>query len=471
MPGDKFPRPVVTTWDAFDTLIARHVPDPLIAAKLTQQKLGVGDFLDRRLAAQAALDKLGKPYVLSAIYRQMIDAGMDPALARRGETLETLHEHRQMFPIARNVQRVDPHDLIVSDMYLAPEAIETFLHDACDLHMLRPIVRSNWGKATGTIWPHLQRHYVVRRHVGDNPVSDVAVPQRFGIACELVEDSKPTAWERKLGGMGLSQLALLQREVRLRSIPMAANAFHDAAVGPYLTLLAAFAVFLRARHGAETDYVFLSRSADDARRVFAALFPDARARSLDISRRLAFDPDTAALLAGKLGPDSLAIDICGTGRSFFAATEDRATANRGLQLLVFLSRLVRPENAQTTEARRRDGRLTHVCALDAGSTMVLEQMFQSHYPPVGRLAEDVASGGLVRRYGESEYDREELALLAWKSATLTQFLRVVRNRGFDPRAIRQPVAVIETAIRQILAMPQIARCFASFVAREKFDET
>ncbi len=97
-------------------------------------------------------------------------------------------------------------------MYLAPETIAGFLFDICDLHTPLPIIRSNWGKHTGTIWPVVLASYVIRRHVGDNPSSDVKVPSGFGIACELVQDSQPTAWEMKLQELALRQLALIQRE-------------------------------------------------------------------------------------------------------------------------------------------------------------------------------------------------------------------------------------------------------------------
>jgi len=464
-----FPKPIVITWDAFDTLIARHVPDPLIAIKLTQAELGMDDFLARRLAAQQALDRIGKPYVLADIYRRMSEDGLRPDLANRAADAETLAERRQMIPIARNVERVEPQDIVVSDMYLAPETLELFLQLACDLHTLRPIVRSNWGKNSGTIWPQILRRYVVRRHVGDNPVADAAVPQRFGIACELVQDAKPSAWERMLSDKGMPKLALLQREVRLRSIRSDAGAFHEAVVGPYLTLLVAHATFLLRQYGPDTDFVFLSRSADEARRVFSGLFPHAMARSLDLSRRLAGDPSVADFLARNLGPRSLAVDMVGTGRSFFGFAKGRSGCGRGLHLLVFLSTLLDAEDIRSAAQRRAEGRLAYICDLKGGVHRHLEHLFQAHYPPVGGIGEDAASGGLVRSYSASEYDRAESRLLGWKSAVVSSFLRVAQDRGFAPDVIPKPIDAISAAVTSIMKMPEIARHFSSFPARERFD--
>src|SRR4051794_19963469 len=310
------PRPIVTSWDVFDTLLARFTPDPCSVFQLVEAQRNAAGFVTRRLDAQAALDRIGWPDVLHDIYRQMVSDGLPQAEAQILLRHEVETERRLLLPIRRNVARVEPADLIISDMYLPPEIIAGFLFETCDLHVHQPLIRSNWGKHTGTIWPPILASYVIRRHVGDNPHADGKVPSGFGIDCELVQDAQLTAWEAKLRDLGLAHLALVQREVRLRCIPPDPTAFHAATVRPYFSLLVCFALFLLHRFGATAEFAFLSRSADELARVFAALFPEVRACTLDLSRRLVSDPQLDPVFTGTLTPATVVVDMVGTGRSF-----------------------------------------------------------------------------------------------------------------------------------------------------------
>ena len=465
------PKPIVTSWDVFDTLVARFTPNPHAVFQLIEAERNAPGFVARRMDAQAALDRAGQPYVLHDIYRRMAAGGLPIAEARALLRHEVETERSLLFPIRRNVARVEPPDLIISDMYLAPETIAGFLFDICDLHTHLPIVRSNWGKHTGTIWPLVLGSYVIRRHVGDNPASDVKVPASFGIACELVQDSQPTAWEAKLQELGLRQLALIQREVRLRCIPPDATPFHAATIGPYASLLICFSLHLRHRFGTDAEFAFLSRSADELARVFAGLFPETPTRSLDISRRLTLDAKLDPIFTAGITPATVVVDMVGTGRSFFRFAERNGGPGRALILFAFLELLLNPAERAVAERRAAEGRLDHVCRIGGGGLTHwrLEHLLQSHYPPVSLVALDPRSGGAVRRFGATELDQTEARLVGWKSASVTELVRTIRRRGLADPGPAPVVAVMEQAMRTIMADEAITAPFTSFLAREKMD--
>jgi hypothetical protein len=465
------PKPIVTSWDVFDTLLARFTPNPNAVFQLIEAQRNAPGFVTRRLDAQAALDRIGRPYVLHDIYRRMAADGLPEAKARALLRHEVETERSLLFPIRRNTLRVEAPDLIISDMYLPPELIAGFLFDAGELHTHLPIIRSNWGKHTGTIWPLVLAAYVIRRHVGDNPASDLRVPSGFGIDCELVQDSHFTPWETRLQELGLVHLALIQREVRLRCIPPDATAFHAAAVGPYLTVLVCFAQHLTHRFGAGAEFAFLSRSADEPARVFAGLFPEFPVRSLDISRRLTSAADLDPVFAAGITPATVVVDMVGTGRSFFRFGERNGSPGRSLILFAFLDLLLNPAERAQAERRMEEGRFDHVCRITGGGLAHwrLEHLLQAHYPPVSFVALDSHSGGVVRRFGAAEMDQNEARLVGWKSAAVTELVRTLRRRGLADPGAGVVVTAMEQALRAILEDEAITAPFTSFLAREKMD--
>ena len=67
---------LVTTWDLFDTLVARFHMDPVHAFAMVDAKFPGHDFIRRRTSAQQSLDAVGAPYVIHDIYRQMVADGL-----------------------------------------------------------------------------------------------------------------------------------------------------------------------------------------------------------------------------------------------------------------------------------------------------------------------------------------------------------------------------------------------------------
>lgn len=134
----------------------------------------------------------------------------DTLIARRGpEGVTELDEMQNVFPIAEMMARVKPEDIIVSDMRFPESSLRKF----CGLP--NRIFVSDHGKLDGTMWPKVLDEYQIMRHYGDNPVSDYQSPVRFGIPAELVSIADKTDVEAQLYNMGFPQLAMVMREARL----------------------------------------------------------------------------------------------------------------------------------------------------------------------------------------------------------------------------------------------------------------
>ena len=135
----------------------------------------------------------------------------DTLLARRS-VKDVRHETDNVFPIAENVAKVRPDDILVSDY-----------DDAALLRKLIPSITglrnrlmvTTDGKLTGRIWSTL-RSLGVTEHCGDDPHSDVVSPQAHGIRGILSTLTRLTAAEQSLSDGGLVALARCAREARLR---------------------------------------------------------------------------------------------------------------------------------------------------------------------------------------------------------------------------------------------------------------
>jgi len=463
------PKPIVNSWDVFDTLLARFIDAGSIFATV-EARHGAGSFVERRLAAQAELDKIGKPYVIYAIYDVMVQQGLSREMARRFLHDEITIERENLIPIRRNVMGVRPTDLIVSDMYLPPELISSLLFDVCEMQAHLPIVGSNWGKHTGTIWPELLKHYVIRRHVGDNPKSDRDVPSKFGIACELVDDSAPTGWEKTLHELGLDHLARLQREARLRSIPPGATALHELICGPYLSLLAGYAIHLVRKFGQDARFGFLSRDSDDLSRIFRTMFPSVAAFNIDLSRRLTRNATLDAFFTSRIDQATVLVDVLSTGRSFFNFAARTGANFRTFTTLLFLERLLNADEKRVADERRQSGKLDYFAV--AGSDVPhypLECLLQSHYPPVSHVVHDTHSGGVIKTFGGQELSQDEQDIILWKSDVVAEFCRAIPRRGMALPTQAQLVPLIEKSLNAIISSAEVPRRFPSFLAREKFN--
>ncbi len=116
----------------------------------------------------------------------------------------------ELFPIAANVAKVRPGDVIVSD-YFDPEGARKALQVA---QLDNELIVTPNGKYSGSVWPELIKHGVFS-HTGDNIESDVRRPVQFGLTSTLATESKFTANEEFLRQRGFGGVAGAMREARL----------------------------------------------------------------------------------------------------------------------------------------------------------------------------------------------------------------------------------------------------------------
>ena len=456
-----FLKPLVNSWDVFDTLLTRFVLEPTQVFGFIDQRHPGQNFARRRMEAQAALDRIGSPYVIYDIYRQMTEAGLATEVAARLLAEEIATEKMLMLPVRAAVERVFPNDLIVSDMYLPGEVISAMLAEVCNLHCALPVIRSNWGKATGTIWPKILEHYVIRTHHGDNTAADGTMPRQFGISTVLLRDVALNEWEKTLLRLGLGQLALIQRESRLRSLRHNAGTYEKLAAGPYLGLLLGYCGHLAQRFGESAAFAFLSRDCDDLSRIFHTTFPSIRFCNIDLSRRLIRNPENDVTFAEALPAACVLVDGVSTGRSVSALLGRLGRSGQAFHALLFLDHLLEtaPPVAPSSVFKSSDFGNRHY---------PLELLLQSPYPPVTAITGDPPSGGLIKNFGQPELTAAELQVIGAKCETVTEFISSLRLRGLPRLTEAQNRGLMEAGLEAILKADLEPLSFPSFAAREMF---
>lgn len=189
---------VVRSFDVFDTLIARSVSHPTDIFRIVQQRLGLPqDYATLRQVAEAqspanesrweaTFDLLQRHYGWDDTQRSAAQAG------------EIQAEHDVLIPVTRNLARVRPNDLIISDMYLPYPVIHSLLR-AAGLSSRFYLFVSVSGKHEGTAWRQLlSQDWHITHHLGDNYHSDVVQARAAGIFAEHTAETAPTPAETAL---------------------------------------------------------------------------------------------------------------------------------------------------------------------------------------------------------------------------------------------------------------------------------
>jgi hypothetical protein len=163
---------IMTSWDCFDTLIARKFIHPFSIFHQVAKKIGDASFVDKRIEAGY------NTHTYKEIYDKL---KYDPQIE-----LDT--ELENCYPIVSNINSVKDKDIIVSDMYLPKEFIRQML-TKCGLNKDIHIIVSLDGKHTGKVWQTIDSRYI-EYHIGDNIHSDYSMPQKYKIKTKLYNDSK-----------------------------------------------------------------------------------------------------------------------------------------------------------------------------------------------------------------------------------------------------------------------------------------
>lgn len=464
-------KPAINTWDLFDTLVARFLVEPHHVLRLVEQRSGVSGFAQARQQAQRILDGRGQPYTLHQIYRCMEQhLGVSPELGCSLIAMELAVEMDQLIPVRRQIDRVAPDDLVVSDMYLSADQVQDIMRRVCGLHACRPPVVGNWGKARGSVWTHLAAEYLIRRHHGDHPVSDREIPGRFEIPTEMIGDAGLTGWERQLDGAGQSHLACVVREVRLRTLPLQAGSFHETVVGPYMTLVLCAALYLRqlALDGPRRKLIFVSRDCCHVSHVFRTICPAVESEQLDLTRGLLQSGAADAPFASRLEPGCLIVDMVSSGNSLSRFFE-RTGMDRECLFFVYFDRLLTDAQRHDRARRTRDGRLAVLFPVTelADPHHNLEILLDPGHATVAGVRCDASSGALVKTFGPADATHEERELTGFANRCVSELAASVARRGF-PGAIASAelVKLLRMSVDAIGRDGAWLSMFPTFTARE-----
>lgn len=185
------------SWDCFDTLVARRFYKPDSVFVEVGRRLGIDDFVSKRVAAERNSDN-----TYAGIYKNL--PGIDPAI-------EMAVELEHCYPIIENINQVQDGDLIISDIYHDAAFVEKILRN-CGLTKNVKFVVTPDGKSNGWIWPTLSG---IECHTGDNQHSDIVMANKHGITAKLYTDCHFNPLEGSVANFDY-ELACLMRYVRLQ---------------------------------------------------------------------------------------------------------------------------------------------------------------------------------------------------------------------------------------------------------------
>jgi hypothetical protein len=205
----------VQSFDIFDTLVARRSGSPQEVFHSVERKMGYYGFAQIRIKAEAELFRGGENYTIDSIYKLIVDRyGISAIHADYLRNAELQEEFAGLIPIAENCSRVQPDDLLISDMYLPMAFIKKVISEKCGLHF-NPVYLSSHGKISGEVWKTIKEHYTILNHLGNNQKSDVDGPKSYDIPAEKTDAFKFTKIESYLMSEELGALARFVRAKRL----------------------------------------------------------------------------------------------------------------------------------------------------------------------------------------------------------------------------------------------------------------
>lgn len=206
-------RPIVKSFDMFDTLVGRRCVDPHGVFLEMERRSGIPNLASARIAAERSVASAS--YGLDDIYRSLGSTfGVSDEALESLKKLELEIEWEMLFPIAQTCSFFGLEDLVVSDMYLPDEFLRKVLTDRCRLNPKRLYLSSD-GKRSGRVWNAISQNYRISEHFGDNLITDIQSASRAGIVARHVQVSAQSQVESAVRDAGFPALSQLVREARL----------------------------------------------------------------------------------------------------------------------------------------------------------------------------------------------------------------------------------------------------------------
>ena len=170
----------VISFDIFDTILGRRVPEPPDVFSLLDQQGYVG-FRAARQKAEA----LSTTKEWEDIYDwfQKI-TGVDREMRLRLQELEVQAEESVVYRIHENAKLLTESSVIISDMYLTKPLILRLLRRIGVPFNESRVYVSPYGKGVGYMWDIVKAKYNISLHRGDNAHSDVHMARQYGVPAQ-----------------------------------------------------------------------------------------------------------------------------------------------------------------------------------------------------------------------------------------------------------------------------------------------
>jgi len=296
----------MNSFDVFDTLIARRYVNNNIILNHIESEFKLSGFVTARITADSGSRSLQEIYDV-LVNENVIPVSIAAEVMNREITLEI----ETAIPVKENIDRVNDGDLLISDMYLPAYAIREMVRYA-GLTKQVTIHQSNGDKNSGKIWKALQNNKP-ELHLGDNLHSDVTSAKQYGINAEHYPGTHLNSIEQHIYNNGLSQIALLSREIRIRNGKV--SSFFNVANSLNLPWLFVTAEMIHRKHN-DSNIVFLGRDCQLLQRIYSSYYNTST--YLPFSRKVAFNQPTEALkyLSIHSPKNSVLVDIISTGATW-----------------------------------------------------------------------------------------------------------------------------------------------------------
>lgn len=396
----------MNSYDIFDTLITRWYKDPNSIFYQMEEILKIPDFCNIRKQAEFSLSNPN----LEDIYN-IICSRLNLSNEQKNEMikLEIDLEHKMSSPIIENMSTVKDGDILISDMYLNAEVIQSLLlkngfNKKVNLYV------SNGGKHNGWIWDKIPEKKQIELHMGDNHHSDVVSAMQHGINAvhylgHNFNDKEQIMYRYNKSVSYISRILRLLNPFKINTF---ANLLWNEA-SKYTIPINIILSNIIYNNVINKDYKYILFSTRDCHylyEMFINLYPQFKdkCRIFHTSRKMYYLPtEHYVTYAKQLMNNSLVIDLQGTGNSFKHFCENN---NINSELLIAIDTGEQMSNKKSV--------------LNAKQCGLTDKIEKINYAPYGTLVDYTQKD--VRL--EPEYDT---SLLVPYNRVLNEAVKLINN--------------------------------------------
>lgn len=373
---------MVNSFDIFDTLIGRKCFLPYVIFEEVEKISFFHNFKKIRTLAEQQVF----PPTFDTIYeqfQQIANCNVDKLKA-----LEFERELANVFPIRKNIDKVEDGDILVSDTYFNIAQLTELLTSVGFTKKVK-IFNSYDGKHNGWIWPEIQKKHKINIHTGDDDIS----PGKFLIKTNPF-DAKMGMLEQKINTHH-AELARIMRCLRLMNPYYGNKGFYwdyQAQIN-FPLLVAASYVLNKICKNRYKKILFATRDCNHWQRVYQKLFPE-EVIKLHTSRKLIKSNNSGYkdYVFSLYGQDAIIVDLNSRGsyKEFIIST--------GLPFNFFTLHTSRQFSClEKTQYFTKSDPIPNVL----NTIMVGEQLEILNYDVVGSMV-DYVNGQVIR--SKVEYD-------------------------------------------------------------------